>query len=112
MKILIRNIARLTTEAELLALFKPHGAVQSCSLVVDKDTGRSKGFGFVEMPKPGEAKAAIQALNGKAISGVKMRVKKAEAKKNKDADETLPDTHEDSPADISTDTSADTPADE
>jgi len=78
MKILVRNLARTTTEAELLTLFQAHGAVQSCNLVIDKDTGLSKGFGFVEMPKPGEAKAAINSLNGIAIAGFKIRVKKSE----------------------------------
>ncbi len=80
MKILIRNLARTTTEAELLALFEAHGTVQSCSLVIDKETGDSKGFGFVEMPKQGEAKVAINALNGKNVAGNKIRVKKAESK--------------------------------
>lgn len=78
MKLLIRNLPRTTTEGELRALFEAYGRVQSCSLVVDKETGQSKGFGFVEMPKPGEAKAAMKNLNGKALAGNKIRVKKAE----------------------------------
>lgn len=78
MKLLIRNAARTTTEAELLALFTAFGHVQSCNLVLDKKSGASKGFGFVEMPKPGEAKAAMKALNGKIVDGNKLRVKKAE----------------------------------
>lgn len=80
MKLLIRNLARSTTEAELRALFEAHGAVQSCNLVTDKDSGGSKGFGFVVMPKAGEAKAAMKALNGSELAGSKIRVKKAEAK--------------------------------
>lgn len=80
MKILVRNLARTTTEAELSALFEPFGTIQSCSLVLDKETGESKGFGFVEMPKPGDAKAAIKSINGKEIAGNKLRVKKAESK--------------------------------
>ena len=80
MKILVRNLSRLSTESELLALFEPFGSVQSCSLVMDKETGVSKGFGFVEMPKQGEAKAAVKNLNGKDISGNKIRVKKADTK--------------------------------
>jgi len=51
MKILVRNLDRLTTEEELKALFQEFGAVQSCSLVIDRDSGESKGFGFIEMPK-------------------------------------------------------------
>ena len=78
MKILIRNLARTTTESELLSLFETHGTVQSCTLVLDKDTQLSKGFGFVEMPKVGEAKAAISTLNGTLIAGFKIRVKKGE----------------------------------
>ncbi|AEG00534.1 RNA recognition motif domain-containing protein [Methylomonas methanica] len=87
MKLLIRNLPRSTTEAELRALFAEHGAVQSCSLVIDKETGGSKGFGFVEMPKPGEAKAAIKLLNGLDIAGSKIRVKKAEAKPGSGTDD-------------------------
>ncbi|MGZ8160523.1 MAG: RNA recognition motif domain-containing protein [Methylobacter sp.] len=78
MKLLIRNLPRTTTEEELRAMFEAHGAVQSCTLVIDKETGISKGFGFVEMPKPGEAKAAVNTLNGKDVAGSKIRVKKAE----------------------------------
>jgi len=78
MKLLIRNLARTTTEAELKKLFDAFGHVQSCDLVMDKKSGVSKGFGFVEMPKPGEAKAAMKALNGKGVDGSKLRVKKVE----------------------------------
>ena len=80
MKLLVRNLARSTTEDELNALFSPFGTVQSCNLVMDKDTGESKGFGFVEMPKLGDAKAAMKSINGKEIAGNKLRVKKAENK--------------------------------
>jgi len=86
MKLLIRNLARSTTESAIRALFENHGAVQSCSLVIDKATGESKGFGFIEMPKPGEAKAAVKSLNGKDVDGNKIRVKKAVPK----ADEEKP----------------------
>ncbi len=78
MKLLIRNLARTTTEADLQAMFEAHGTVQSCDLVIDKETGTSKGFGFIEMPKMGEAKIAINTLNGKNVDGNKIRVKKAE----------------------------------
>lgn len=80
MKLLIRNLARTTTEAELRTLFETHGTVQSCTLVMDKETNVSKGFGFIEMPNPGEAKAAMKSLNGKDIAGNKIRVKKDESK--------------------------------
>ncbi len=78
MKLIVRNLARTTTEAELITMFSAHGTVQSCSLVMDKKTGLSKGFGFIEMPKPGDAKVAMKNLNGKDVAGSKIRVKKAE----------------------------------
>ena len=81
MKLIVRNLARSTTEDELKTLFEEYGAVQSCDLVLDKNTGTSKGFAFVAMPKPGEAKAAMKNLNDKDISGNKIRVKKNEDKK-------------------------------
>jgi RNA recognition motif-containing protein len=80
MKLLVRNLDRTTTEAELRTMFEIHGKVQSCTLVMDKKTGDSKGFGFIEMPKPGDAKAAMKNLNGKEVAGNKIRVKKAESK--------------------------------
>jgi RNA recognition motif-containing protein len=80
MKILVRNLDRSTTQSELQALFEEFGAVQSCDLVIDRDSGASKGFGFIEMPKPGDAKAAISRLNDKTIGSNKIRVKKAEDK--------------------------------
>lgn len=80
MKLLVRNLSRSTTQAELQALFESFAVVQSCSLVVDKSTGTSKGFGFVEIPSPGEAKAAMKNLNGREVAGSKIRVKKAESK--------------------------------
>jgi RNA recognition motif-containing protein len=80
MKLIIRNLARSTTEEELKSLFQEYGTVQSCDLVSDKTTGVSKGFAFVEMPKPGEAKAAMKNLNNMTIASNKIRVKKAENK--------------------------------
>ena len=78
MKIMMRNLSRNTTEAELLILFQEYGDVQYCKLVMDTVTGKSKGFGFVEMPRAGEAKAAIKELNYRDVGGNKIRVKKAE----------------------------------
>ncbi|MBI5041679.1 MAG: RNA-binding protein [Gammaproteobacteria bacterium] len=81
MKILVRNLSRKTTEEELLALFKEYGDVQYCKVVIDKATGISKGFGFVEMPRAGEAKAAIKQLNARDIGGNIIRVKTADKNK-------------------------------
>lgn len=81
MKLLVRNLDRSTTEEQLNDLFQSFGKVQSCSLIIDQDSGLSKGFGFVEMPKIGEAKVAIKNLNNKTVGSNKIRVKKAEEKK-------------------------------
>lgn len=78
MKLLVRNLDRNTTEAELRTLFEAFGKVQSCTIVMDKYTNKSKGFGFVEIPKPGEAKAAMKNLNNKEVGSNKIRVKRAE----------------------------------
>ena len=76
-KLLIRNLSRTTTESELQAVFEAHGAVQSRNLVLDKNSGGSKGFAFVDMPKAGEARAAMKQLNGSLLDDNKIRVKKA-----------------------------------
>lgn len=80
MKLLVRNLDRAITEEELKVLFQEFGAVQYCNLVVDKSNGLSKGFAFIEMPKPGEAKAAMKNLNNKTVGSNKIRVKKSEDK--------------------------------
>ena len=109
MKLLVRNLARTTTEAELTSFFAVFGAVQSCNLVLDKATGKSKGFAFVEMPKVGEAKAAMIKLNNKEVAGNKIRVKKAETQttnhnesKPQDPQEVIPAT-EAKPKEVATD---------
>ncbi|MDX8378161.1 MAG: RNA-binding protein [Mariprofundales bacterium] len=81
MKLLILNLARITTKKELKVLFEEYGTVKSCDLVLDKSTGRSKGFGFIEMPELKEAELAIQSLHNKKVANNKIRVKKAEDKK-------------------------------
>jgi RNA recognition motif-containing protein len=77
LKILVRNLFREVTEKELLQLFLPFGKIKSLNIVTDKLTGKSKGFGFVDMPEASEAAAAIKTLNGKIIHGEKIRVKTA-----------------------------------
>ncbi len=86
MKLLVRNLPRTLSAEALRELFEKHGAVQSCNLVMDPKTGLSKGFGFVEMPRPGDAKAAVKTLNGHDIAGMKIRVKKAQPKADAEAE--------------------------
>lgn len=80
MKLAILNLDRSTTQEQLKVLFEEYGSVKSCDLVLDKSTGGSKGFAFVEMPKLEEAKFAIKNLNHKKVANNKIRVKKAEEK--------------------------------
>lgn len=80
MKLIVRNLDRATTEEELNDLFQEFGVVQSCDIVLDQGSGLSKGFGFIEMPKAGEAKSAMKNLNNKAVGSSIIRVKKAEEK--------------------------------
>ncbi|MGK5736391.1 RNA recognition motif domain-containing protein [Acinetobacter junii] len=80
MKILVRNLDRLVTDAEILDLFKAYGKVDSCVVVKDAETGKSKGFGFVEMPNPREAIKAVKGLNTLKLKGLGIRVKIAENK--------------------------------
>lgn len=83
MRLLVRNLDRSTTEADLKNLFETYGRVQSCTIVLDAETGRSKGFGFLEMPKVGDAKAAVRNLNGVELDGERIRVKNAQTKPTK-----------------------------
>lgn len=78
MKILVRNLDRSVTDAEVLELFKQYGKVESCVVVKDEATGKSKGFGFVEMTNPREAVKAIKGLNTLRVKGVGIRVKAAD----------------------------------
>jgi len=78
MKLLVRNLARTTTEHDIRKLFSEHGAVAECTLVLDQETGLSKGFAFVEMPDVSEAKSAIAALNLTSFAKSKIRVKAAQ----------------------------------
>ena len=79
-KIFVGNFSFSTTEADLRQLFQAHGAVDSATVVTDRDTGRSRGFGFVEMPDNSEADAAIAALNGSDSGGRPLTVNEARPK--------------------------------
>jgi RNA recognition motif-containing protein len=78
MKLLVRNLSRSTTEQEIRTLFSTHGSVTECDLVLDKATGKSKGFAFVEMPDDSEAKSAISALHETRVAKNRIRVKIAQ----------------------------------
>jgi RNA recognition motif-containing protein len=75
MKIIILSLPREITQKELTELFKVYGEVESCELVMDIKTGKSKGFGFIDMPNDDEANAAIKGLHDKKVGGNKIRVK-------------------------------------
>lgn len=76
MNILVRNLSRGVNEQELLQLFQPFGKIKALNIVLDASTGKSKGFGFVDMPENSEAVAAIKALDGKLVQDSRIRVKK------------------------------------
>jgi RNA recognition motif-containing protein len=75
MKLLVRNLSRSTTEQEIRVLFSAHGGVTECTLVLDQETGKSKGFAFVEMPKEDEAKTALKNLHETRVASNRIRVK-------------------------------------
>ncbi|MGZ4833103.1 MAG: RNA recognition motif domain-containing protein [Terriglobales bacterium] len=79
-KLYVGNLAFSATETELREMFAPFGAVESVSLVTDRDTGRSRGFGFVEMANDAEAATAITGLDGKDSGGRPLTVNEARPK--------------------------------
>ncbi|MBI4282147.1 MAG: RNA-binding protein [Chloroflexi bacterium] len=83
MRIYVGNLAYETSEQELRQAFEAHGEVQEVSVVRDRDTGRSRGFAFVEMPTSAEAQAAIAALNGKDVGGRAITVNEARARQER-----------------------------
>ena len=77
MRIFVGNLAWSTTEDELSQLFESYGIVDRAQIVTDRETGRSRGFGFVEMPDATEAQAAIEGLNGTSQGGRPLTVNEA-----------------------------------
>lgn len=75
--IYVGNVSFSMTESELRSLFEPHGQVMRASIVMDRETGRSRGFGFVEMANDNEARAAIEAVNGQEVGGRPLKVNEA-----------------------------------
>src|SRR5215510_4985711 len=83
-KIYVGNLSFQTTEADLTNMFEQHGSVESARIITDRDTGRSKGFGFVEMSDDEAAKTAIAQLNGKEIGGRALTVNEARPMERKE----------------------------
>ncbi len=83
-KIYVGNINYNTSEEDLQDLFKSYGEVQSVNIIVDRYSGQSKGFGFVEMESADAAKAAISALNEQELGGRRLRVNEANEKPQRD----------------------------
>ena len=79
-KIFVGNLSFSATEQSIRSLFEAYGTVESVSIVTDRDTGQSRGFGFVEMPNNQEAEQAIQALNGTDLGGRTLNVNEARPK--------------------------------
>jgi RNA recognition motif-containing protein len=79
-RLYVGNLAYSVTDATLRQLFETHGTVNSAQVIMDRDTGRSKGFGFVEMNNDQEAQAAIAALNGQQVDGRALTVNEARPK--------------------------------
>lgn len=77
MKLYVGNLSFQTSESQLRELFAAHGEVSSASLVMDRETGRPRGFGFVEFPDDAHGRAAIAALNGKNFDGRDLTVNEA-----------------------------------
>ncbi|MBE0476118.1 MAG: RNA-binding protein [Coriobacteriia bacterium] len=77
MRLYVGNLAYSTTDERLAEVFGQHGDVTDAKVIVDRDTGRSKGFGFVEMPDDNQANEAIRALDGAEVDGRSLRVNEA-----------------------------------
>ncbi len=84
MNIYVGNLPFNVADEDLAAMFRPHGAVDSASVINDRATGRSRGFGFVEMPDPDEARRAIEALDGDDSSGRRLTVNEARPRRERD----------------------------
>jgi len=82
-KLYVGNLTYETTDSDLQNMFGPFGTVQSAQVIMDRDTGRSKGFGFVEMNSGEEAQAAIDGLNGHENNGRKLTVNEAKPREER-----------------------------
>jgi cold-inducible RNA-binding protein len=85
MNLYVGNLAYEVTDEDLKTAFQTHGEIESARVIMDRETGRSKGFGFVEMPKAEQAQEAIKALNGSQIGGRAITVNEARPKPQRDS---------------------------
>lgn len=83
MKIYVGNLPYKIRDAELEKLFAPYGEVVSANVIMERETGRSKGFGFVEMPSGEEAAKAVAELNGKEVEGRELKVNEAKPREDR-----------------------------
>ncbi len=83
MNIYIGNISYETSEEDLRTAFGAYGEVDSAKIITDRDTGRSKGFAFVEMPDQGNGEAAVEGLNGQDMGGRALRVNEARPRESR-----------------------------
>jgi len=82
-KLYVGNLTYGVTDSALEQMFAPFGTVQSAQVIMDRETGRSKGFGFVEMTNDAEAQAAITALSGKQVEGRSLTVNEAKPREDR-----------------------------
>jgi RNA recognition motif-containing protein len=82
-KLYVGNLSYSTSSSDLQQLFTPHGTVQSAEVISDRETGRSKGFGFVQMGSDEEAQAAIAAMNGQQVDGRALTVNEAKPREDR-----------------------------
>jgi cold-inducible RNA-binding protein len=82
-KLYVGNLTYETTNGDLQQMFESHGTVESVQIIMDRDTGKSKGFGFVEMKSDHEAHAAIQALHGKEFNSRALTVNEARPREDR-----------------------------
>jgi RNA recognition motif-containing protein len=85
MKIYVGNLSYSTSDQDIRTAFGQFGSVETADVILDRSTGRSKGFGFVEMPDASEAKAAIDGLNGKDLDGRALNVNEAKPRTDRPA---------------------------
>ena len=81
-KLFVGNLPHAVTDSQLKTLFEEHGAVASARVIMDRDSGRSKGFGFVEYDDDAAAQSAVRAMNGKEVDGRPLTVNEARPREN------------------------------